>query len=242
MKFYYVYRHIDLINNIPFYIGMGTDTVQYQYARSKKKTKRSNEWKNYVKSINYNYRIDILFESNCEDIIIQKEKEFISIYGRKDIGTGTLLNKDNGKGKRQLSTKSFDSMISKQRCKKVIVYDFEGNKLKVCNRSIEASEYTGVSYNSVKQCLMKKHKQSKGFRFLYENEEVSKLDKIEYKKFNRNTSVKCTNIKTNESIIFNSLTEASNTLNLPINTIHNNIKGITNLCRKTYKFNYQENI
>jgi hypothetical protein len=44
----------------------------------------------------YGYSVDILFENVTIDFAKEKEKEFISLYGRIDLGTGTLCNQTNG--------------------------------------------------------------------------------------------------------------------------------------------------
>lgn len=238
-KTYYLYRHIDNINNIPFYIGIGTNNKYSYYLRSKDTRKRSIEWKNYVKSINYQYSVEILFETNDYLLINKKEREFIKLYGRKDIKTGLLVNKEaGGKGKKELSKDSLNAMISKQNLKAVVVYDSSGKKVGIFNRSQAASDFTGVPYLSIKQCLMKKHNQSKGFRFLYKHEEVDKLEPINYKEFNRGVPLLCENLKTGEVKTFTNMSEASNLLNIPLGTIGNNLNGTTKTVKKTYKFNY----
>lgn len=241
-KMYYVYRHMDCVNNIPFYIGIGTNSNDStSYKRAKDKNRRSQEWKDYVNSIDGNYDIEILFETNDYLLINKKEREFVKLYGRKDKNLGTLLNKDNaGKGKRELSQESFDSMVSKQKLKAVVVYNSLGEKIGEFDRSQSASDFTNVPYLSIKQCLMKKHQQSKGFRFLYKKDEVSKLEPLEYKKFNRDVQLKCHNVLTGEVIIFPNMTIAGKTLNIPLGTIGNNIKGTTKLAKSKYKFTYME--
>lgn len=87
----YVYRHIRLDNNTPFYIGIGSDNI---YNRAKETKSRGHHWKNIVNKTDY--EIEILFEHDDYEFIKQKEIEFISLYGRADLGLGTLCNKTNG--------------------------------------------------------------------------------------------------------------------------------------------------
>lgn len=82
----YVYRHIRLDKNEPFYIGIGFGKNNRAY----EKTKRSVFWKNIISRTEY--RVEFLFENVSKDFAIEKEKEFILLYGRKDLGTGTLVN------------------------------------------------------------------------------------------------------------------------------------------------------
>ena len=95
MAKYYLYRHIRLDTGEPFYIGKGTkrkyfSSIQTEFSRAYSKHRRSNFWKNITNKIDY--KVEILFESNNHNLIVQKEKEFIKLYGRKDLDEGTLCN------------------------------------------------------------------------------------------------------------------------------------------------------
>jgi hypothetical protein len=83
-----VYRHIRLDKNEPFYIGIGSMKRAYS------KQGRNVIWKNIVKKTDY--RVDILFEDLTREEACEKEIEFIKLYGRKDLGTGTLSNRTDG--------------------------------------------------------------------------------------------------------------------------------------------------
>lgn len=86
----YVYRHIRLDKNEPFYIGIGSDNT---YKRAYKTKGRSKYWENI--SIN-GYEVEILMDNITWEDACKKEVEFISMYGRKDLGQGTLVNLTNG--------------------------------------------------------------------------------------------------------------------------------------------------
>jgi hypothetical protein len=86
----YVYRHIRLDKNEPFYIGIGSDKT---YQRAYKTKGRSKYWENI--SIN-GYEVEILMDNITWEDACKKEVEFISMYGRKDLGQGTLVNLTNG--------------------------------------------------------------------------------------------------------------------------------------------------
>lgn len=83
-----VYRHI--FNNEVLYIGMG------QLGREKDLVNRSREWKEFTKGKDLD--IDILWETESRKEAYEKEKEFIALYGRRDLLEGTLINKTNGGG------------------------------------------------------------------------------------------------------------------------------------------------
>jgi hypothetical protein len=89
----YVYRHIRLDKNEPFYIGIGSDE-NGKYLRAKKKNSRSKYWHSIVK--NYGYSIDIILDDLTWEEACEKEKEFILLYGRKDLETGILCNMTDG--------------------------------------------------------------------------------------------------------------------------------------------------
>jgi hypothetical protein len=89
----HIYRHIRLDKNEPFYIGIGADDL-CKRAYDDKATHRSDWWNRIVSKSGYS--VDILFEDVTIDFAKEKEKEFISLYGRIDLGTGTLCNQTNG--------------------------------------------------------------------------------------------------------------------------------------------------
>ena len=87
----YLYRHIRLDKNEPFYIGIGSDN---RYRRANERARRNKHWKNIV--LKSDYEVDILFNNLTWENACKKEIEFIELYGRKDIGTGTLVNLTGG--------------------------------------------------------------------------------------------------------------------------------------------------
>lgn len=89
----YLYRHIRLDKNEPFYIGIGSD-AKGKYERAYHRGSRSNHWHNVVNKTAYEVEImldDMTWEEACE-----KEKEIIKLYGRKDLKEGTLVNMTDG--------------------------------------------------------------------------------------------------------------------------------------------------
>jgi hypothetical protein len=100
-KVYYLYRHIRLDKNIPFYIGVSNIYKDYEYVSEKSKYKRaydiirrSNLWKKIASKTNF--KVEIIFKTTDINLIEQKEKEFIKLYGRIDNKTGSLANHNNG--------------------------------------------------------------------------------------------------------------------------------------------------
>lgn len=92
---HYLYRHIRLDIGEPFYIGIGTKRYKNsEYSRANIKSVRTNYWKNITNKTEY--EVEILLESDDYEFIKQKEIEFIALYGRRDLGKGTLVNLTDG--------------------------------------------------------------------------------------------------------------------------------------------------
>lgn len=100
MSKYYLYRHIRLDKNEPFYIGIGTKSdkkhtkLETEYLRAYSKIRLNNIWNKIV--LKTDYEVEILLESNDYEFIKQKEIEFIALYGRIDSGKGSLANLTDG--------------------------------------------------------------------------------------------------------------------------------------------------
>lgn len=98
---HYLYRHIRLDKNEPFYIGIGTKSdrehpnERSEYRRAfEKNRKESHIWNKIVNKTDY--IIEILLESKDYSFIKNKEKEFIILYGRINKKTGCLANLTDG--------------------------------------------------------------------------------------------------------------------------------------------------
>lgn len=90
---WYVYRHIRLDKNLPFYIGIG-NKKDFGRAYEFKSDKRNQYWyRIYQKT---NIEVEILFEGLTKEQAVKKEKEFITLYGRVDNNTGILTNMTDG--------------------------------------------------------------------------------------------------------------------------------------------------
>jgi hypothetical protein len=88
----YLYTHKRLDTDAIFYIGIGKDEDNYK--RSKSDLQRNNFWKNIVNKTEYS--IDIVRDNLTWEQACAFEIELIAHYGRRDMGTGTLVNLTNG--------------------------------------------------------------------------------------------------------------------------------------------------
>jgi hypothetical protein len=90
----YVYRHIRLDKNEPFYIGIGSDE---KFSRAHSKHQRNKKWYNIIAKTDYKVQV-VLMDISLEEAK-EKEVEFIKLYGRSDKSEGTLCNlTDGGEG------------------------------------------------------------------------------------------------------------------------------------------------
>lgn len=109
-----VYRHRNKLTNEVFYIGIG------DIKRSKAISNRSNFWKSIVNKYGYNIEIiqqDLSLEEACE-----LEEFLILQYGRRDLGTGCLVNMTNG-------GEGSSGKIVSQETKEIMRYKNIGKKL-----------------------------------------------------------------------------------------------------------------
>lgn len=87
----YVYRHIRLDKNEVFYIGIGSDG---SYKRAFSKKYRNRHWRFIVDQTDY--EIEIMMDDLTWEQAQEKEREFICLYGRRDLDKGTLVNMTDG--------------------------------------------------------------------------------------------------------------------------------------------------
>ena len=90
---WYVYRHIREDKNEPFYIGIG-NKKNYARAYENKPDRRNEIWRKIF--IKTDIRVEIILEGLSKIQASEKEQEFIKLYGRKDLNTGSLTNMTDG--------------------------------------------------------------------------------------------------------------------------------------------------
>lgn len=150
----YVYTHIRLDTNEVFYVGIGT---QDNYIRASRTANRSVFWKNITKKTGW--KVNIVFDKLTWDEACEKEKGLISFYGRKDIGTGILVNHTNGGdgSNGRIFSKETRKKMSKTR-KGVKVTEEQKNKTRLsmlgknCKKVINTE--TGEIYESVQEAAL----------------------------------------------------------------------------------------
>lgn len=168
----YVYQHIRLDKNEPFYIGVGEDTPNEKgkYRRAYNTFHRNNFWKKIKNKTNY--KVEILIDDISYTKALEKEIEFIALYGRKNIGKGPLCNlTDGGEGVKGIVKAT----------KKVVQKDFDNNIIKVYDSIASVSKY-GYSKSSVNRCCKGGAKTHLGYVWQYFD---NQSDDLTYNKSSR---------------------------------------------------------
>jgi len=168
---HFLYRHIRQDKNQPFYIGIGTKKKWFtdfetEYRRAFEKTNRTTYWKNITNKTNY--KVEILFESDDYNFIKQKEIEFIALYGRYDLGKGTLTNlTDGGEGTLGMiiskETRKRMSISGKGKVRNGVViyqYDLFGKFIKEWPNMRTTERELGLVIGSIGKCFKGTYKQT----------------------------------------------------------------------------------
>jgi hypothetical protein len=145
-----VYRHIRKDKNIPFYIGICSDRN-----RPYNKKDRSIFWKNITNKTEY--FVDILLDNLTKKEAIQKEIEFIKLYGRLDLQNGCLCNMTcGGEGTGSLNKELED-------CRRAKISDsLKGRKhsdksklkMSIGQKNRVTVTIDGIEYNSLRQAAL----------------------------------------------------------------------------------------
>lgn len=188
----YIYRHIRLDKNVPFYIGIGNDN-RGKYTRAYIKSNRSIIWKRIVSKTEY--EVEILMDGISWEEACDKEKEFIKLYGRADMGKGPLANlTDGGDGVvNGITTETRNKMAARLRGRKLPTWQREilsraamGKSVHWCHRPILQFDLSGNFIKEFK-CVSDAKKETKirnickvlannrahagGFIFVYKEDE-----------------------------------------------------------------------
>lgn len=171
---YYLYRHIRLDNNVPFYVGIGEKVDEFksyrrEYSRAFDKIKRNDYWKRIVNITDY--KVEILLESDDVKFIKEKEIEFVALYGRSNLDKGPLCNLTDG-GDGCNNFKATPEQILKMktyqrntRARKLVLMNLIGNKIKEFETITDCSEFLKTSRANIKKVCKVVNKNNKIIKF-----------------------------------------------------------------------------
>lgn len=203
-KTYYLYRHIRLDTNEVFYVGVGSKYREIVYKKHETEFKRAfsqndrgNWWKRITNKTEY--RVEILLESENINFIKEKEIEFIKLYGRRDLGFGTLTNlTDGGDGIKNVSESTRDKLRNNRlgkkwslqtrqrklssddyttRYKKVYQYDKNGNFIKEWEAIKIAAEFYKIDSGRISKACRGERQTTAKYQWRY-NFLGDKIDKV----------------------------------------------------------------
>lgn len=192
------------------------------------------------KSNNQKYGYNIENGGHC-NIMTEETKDKIrkKAIGRKmsdEFKEKCRINNIGRKATEETKNKMSKSQLGKHGIK-TNQYDLEGNFIKTWNSAREASKYYNIDEGNITQCCRKRSKSCNGFIWRYYN------DKEKIKKyFIKKTTKKVVCI--NNNVIYNSIKEASEKLNVSRNKISlicNNHKKYKSVKGLRFKFYEEQN-
>lgn len=255
MSTYFLYRHIRHDKNEPFYIGIGTlnhngKTEQRKFRRAFEiTTGRNRHWVNIINITSYD--VEIIFQSNNRSLILKKEREFIKLYGRKDLNKGSLVNFTNGGDgpQNQICTKEMRQKMSQNNfwknkkgskhflSKKIYAYKITGEFVGEYGSYREASRILNISRRNINFILKKECQQCFGLTFYetFQGDQIKPIQRINRKL----RKVACYDELNNKIKSFNSITEAGHYVNSQTTNISHACEKFTRIC-KGYHWKYED--
>jgi hypothetical protein len=96
-----VYEVWDVAAGQPFYVGKGTDVVEREKQHLKAAARKKNgpaflKKLRAMRETGQAYEFRVVFKTTDEAAAFAKEAELIALYGRRDLGSGLLLNHTDG--------------------------------------------------------------------------------------------------------------------------------------------------
>lgn len=222
----YVYTYTRLDKNEIFYVGIGSDA---NYKRAKNKSLRTDYFKKIINK--YDYKLDIVFDNLTLEEACQKEIELISLYGRRDLGTGTLINfTDGGEGRKG----------TQNRTTPIYQIDLNGNILKEWKNTSLICVDLKIHRQALYKALSEKSNTCKDFIWIYKEKfSQEKLNYILEKTLDSKKRMSASggkksfkvyqyDLKENLINVFNSIKEASTKTNTRYSCISSCVNNLNN--------------
>jgi hypothetical protein len=203
---HYVYRHIRLDKNVPFYVGVGTSstkskTFKTSFFRAFDFKKRNQAWKRVYNKTEI--RVEIIYESDDYQEVLAKEIEFIKLYGSIiDSKDNPLVNLTYG-GQGQVGFKHSQeskNKMSKTRKSKTYPVSPEERKARSIRFSKENNPRFGKTQPAPNTCKTVTHIET-GIEYVSLADACRRLNlnyKIEHQRITRNSLNKTFNQSKNK--------------------------------------------
>lgn len=157
MNDFYVYRHIRLDSNTPFYIGKGKGF------RAGKKTRRNQYWNNIVKSVGY--KVEIVISNLTEEQSFRKEQELIKLY--KKFGYCEANMSEGGEGPSNPCKETRQKMSNSAKGNKSKAKRCMDTKTGQIYKSLkEAAKQTGFTYSAVRAMMCGKNPNKTNLKYI----------------------------------------------------------------------------
>lgn len=195
----YLYRHIRIDKNEPFYIGIGGDT---NYKRAFSLRNRNKHWKNITNKTKY--KVDIILDGLTWLEACEKEKEFIKIYKRICDG-GILCNIT-------LGGEGVYGLKHSEKSKKLMSVQRKGRKQSEESKLKRSKSMKGINNPNYGKTISDQQKKIIGLSQKGRKKSIEEKEAI-YSK----TRKKVLDEKTN--IIYNSIKEAADYFNVHLTTM-----------------------
>jgi hypothetical protein len=158
---YYVYVLIDPRNSQPFYVGKGKGERVKRHYYNWSSVDKSNIYKrnkiNKLKQLGYEPKYEIVFESNDESLVYQKEKQLIAQWGRFGYDKKGILTNINPGGEGNTGGK-----------RAVKQYNLFGEYIQTFSSCLEAAQTLGKKYSSfIIECCKKKRKSKAAWDYFW---------------------------------------------------------------------------
>lgn len=182
-EMFYVYVYFHPVTKVPFYVGKGKENRDlYHYHNRNNHYNKSIQ--NILQHIEANSQQPIIkrvFEHVDEQTVLDEETRLVSLYGRLDLGTGSLCNRTPGgdgfgRAGRGWSNEERAKHMASRNAKPQGVgfdqYDINGNFMRTFSNAKDLKEagYTKTQIMAIRRCCKGERFSVSDLRWSYKNE------------------------------------------------------------------------